>query len=144
LIVCGVAHSDTICPKLRRRCAQKSIPYLPGRVLRGEFVLTLVGRNIEGLTEALDAETMRGGLDELRILCRTGTHVMVQMSHAELEGERLAEVPQSMQEDHRIWATGNRDQKCMAASNHLIVLDSLLHLLQEGIHRCSIQADRLN
>jgi hypothetical protein len=82
-----------------------------------------------------------GGLDELRISCRSGTHLMVQMGHAQLQSEWLMEMPKCVQEDHRVWTTGNRHQDSMASINHLIVLDGLLHLLHKGMHRCSIHGD---
>jgi hypothetical protein len=73
-------------------------------------VLTLIGRNVDRLRDALDSEIVSGGIDEQGVVCRTGTHLMVQMGHKQLEGEWFAEVPQSVQEDHRIGATGNRDE----------------------------------
>ena len=94
------------------------------------------------LRDASDSKIVRDGLNEQRILCRTGTHLMVQVRHTQLESKRLAEAPQCVQEDHRIWAAGNRDHERMAAANHLIVLDGLLHLVQEGIHGHSVQGDR--
>jgi hypothetical protein len=93
--------------------------------------------------DAADAELARHGLDKARVLNGVGTHLVVQMGDAELQGESLSELPERVQQNHRIGATGDRDKHGLAAPEHLMGLDRLLHLPKEGSHSCNIQGERV-
>ena len=52
-------------------------------------------------------------------------------------------VHQRVQQDHRIGTARDCDEHGMAAFEHLIVLDGLLHLLKKRVHSRSVQGERV-
>jgi hypothetical protein len=103
----------------------------------------LVAGNISRVADAADAKAMCRRLDEARILGSVGTHLMVQMGHAELQVKKLAKLPEQVQQDHRIDTARDGDEHGMAALEHLIVLDSLSYPVKEGVHSPGAQGDRV-
>jgi hypothetical protein len=113
---------------------QKGIANFPRRLLNGQPLLLLVGADIRPAAEKRNSQFSRELPDEAGLFFAFRPQAVIEMGRQEGKVEVSPQLPERMQEGHRVGSSGNSDHDPVSRLDHVVFLDGLSNFEDQGMH----------